>query len=129
MSSFLGAGGGGSRSTSDCFASTQLPDTHCQPPEACCQRPGSQTLPGGGMRQQPLTQRKLFRSSSHCQYPGIHCAPFSAGFCSGGTSLIGAGGCFGRIGAADGGVAGSANASWTGPRAWTSAPASSLPWP
>src|SRR5688572_4061078 len=92
-----GGGGCGRYSISDCgcsavTASCQNPCTHWDPPRTGCQCPGTQTRPGGGARQNPLTQMKSDRSSSQSQYPGIHWTFSPAGRCSGGSSSIGSGG-------------------------------------
>jgi hypothetical protein len=66
-----GAGGCGRYSTSalasgSSVAAAQKPPVHCQPSAAFRHDPGTQTRPGGALRQKPLTHRKSFLSSSHC---------------------------------------------------------------
>src|SRR3954471_21226858 len=98
-----GAGGWGRYSTSALpsglsLAAAQKPPVHCQPSAAFRHDPGTQARPGGPLRQNPLTHRKSFLSSSHCQYPGIHWTLSPSGFWSGGNSSTGFGGSFGITG-------------------------------
>src|SRR3954463_8059421 len=79
-------------------AAPQKPPVHCQPSAAFRHDPGTQARPGGAFRQKPLTHKKSFLSSSHCQYPGVHWTLSPSGFWSGGSSSIGLGGSFGITG-------------------------------